>query len=394
MYLTSLSTGTPTIPDGATPHQASPAASRSAGLDLLRAAMVLLVIFHHTAITYGASGGWYYREVTAGGTPSAMILSLMSGVDQAFFMGLLFLLAGYFTPLSLARRGGWGYVKERLVRLGIPTLVYGFFLGPITIALAATAGGHPFAATLLALWGRGAFHDGPLWFAVALLIFTFAYLAWNRIAGSPEMRPPRFPSNATMAVAALLTGAAAFALRLVWPVGTVVTGNLQLGYFASYILLFAAGCIGARGRWLERIPEDRRRLWRNVAWIAFPVLPIAFILARHVPALQGNGAGGWNAQALVYAFWEPFLAWGIILALIAFFQRRFAAPGPIATALARRSFAIYVIHPIAVVGVALAWRDVPAPPIVKFALTGVASALLCFWVAGLLVRLPVVKRIL
>ena len=33
-----------------------PAAPRSAGLDALRATMVLLVVFHHAAITYGAAG--------------------------------------------------------------------------------------------------------------------------------------------------------------------------------------------------------------------------------------------------------------------------------------------------------------------------------------------------
>ena len=36
--------------------------ARNAGLDALRAATTLLVVFHHTAITYGAVGGWFWRR--------------------------------------------------------------------------------------------------------------------------------------------------------------------------------------------------------------------------------------------------------------------------------------------------------------------------------------------
>jgi hypothetical protein len=74
--------------------------------------MVLLVVFHHAAITYGAAGGWYYREVPTNGTLETRLLVLLCAVDQAYFMGLLFLLAGYFTPGSLARHGISRYAKE------------------------------------------------------------------------------------------------------------------------------------------------------------------------------------------------------------------------------------------------------------------------------------------
>src|SRR5271166_1687022 len=252
-----LTTSAP--PQSAPSPAQRPAAPRSAGLDALRATMVLLVVFHHAAITYGAAGGWYYREVPTDGSLQTRLLILLCAVDQAYFMGLLFLLAGYFTPASLARHGVLGYAKERLLRLGAPLLVFGLLIGPITIALAQTASNRPFLGTLLHLWGRGAFSAGPLWFAFALLIFSFVFIAWrtvrSRLSAEPLAFEPRpFPSNLMLLVAALATGAAAFGLRLVWPVGTTITSDLQLGYFASYIVLFAAGCIGASSQWLDHIP--------------------------------------------------------------------------------------------------------------------------------------------
>src|SRR5271165_4421290 len=55
--------------------------------------------------------------------------------------------------------------------------------------------------------------------------------------------------------------------------------STDLGYFASYIVLFAAGCIGASAGWLDAAPEAQRRLGLNVAWFAMPVLGVLFLLA-------------------------------------------------------------------------------------------------------------------
>jgi hypothetical protein len=244
--------GMPAATSSATRPPASIAMTeqRNAGLDALRAAIVLLVVFHHTAITYGANGLWYYREVMPDGSPGSKLLTLMCSVDQAFFMGLLFLLAGYFLPGSLARHGALGYVKERLVRLGIPILVFGFVIGLATIALGLTAKGIPFTTTLLARWSYGTFAVGPLWFAVALLIFTAGFLAWRSLARPPGSeadtpQPCSFPSNAMLAIAALAIGAAAFALRLAWPVGN----DARAG---SATRLFRKLCGVVRGRLYRR----------------------------------------------------------------------------------------------------------------------------------------------
>jgi len=130
-----------------------------------------------------------------------------------------------------------------------------------------------------------------------------------------------------------------------------------------------------------------------VALCAMPVWPAIGLLAPHVPALQGDAGGGWNIQAVIYAFYEPLVAWGLILGLLHAFQRRFASLGPIGSALARRAYAIYIIHPPVLVAVALAWRHVEAPHLVKFAVTGSATCLACFWLAGLLLRAPWIRRI-
>lgn len=366
---------------------------RNAGFDALRASLTLLVVMHHSAITYGAIGGWFYREVPTDRSLSSTLLVYFCTVNQAFFMGLFFLLAGYLTPAAIERHGKRRYLIDRFKRLGLPLLFFGWILGPVTIALAQTAHGHPFIDTLTRLLRAGTFENGPLWFAQALLLFACAAVVWMSARpgdrGQPrqENGPRPWPSNAALLGAALVTGTGAVALRAFWPVGVNVWG-LQLGYFASYVVLFAFGFIAAGPAWLELLPPQKVRTWWRVACLALPTLPIVYFLGRAVPELRGPTLG------YVYAFWEPLVAWGVILKLLYEYQRPFTVLNGVWKSLARRAYTIFIIHPPVLVAVALAWRDVSANALVKFAVTGTLSCALCFFIAGWLLRLPALRKLL
>jgi len=369
---------------------ATAAVARNCGLDALKAALTLLVVLHHCAITYGGSGGWFYRELPSNGSPSSLLLTLFCATNQAYFMGLFFLLAGYHTPASIARRGVANYLGERALRLGLPLLLFGFVLGPMTVALERASSPQGFVAGWAQLMSEGVFINGPLWFAQALLMLAPLAVLAGRLLPAPRRAAQRaFPTNATLLLAALATGLAALALRQLWPVGVNVWG-LQLGYFASYLLLFAAGCWAAQGRLLERVPAPQQRRWGLLSLLALPVLPVALLLAKGA----GSFAGGWNAVAALYAFWEPLLAWGVILSLLRWFQQRFARLSTLGQKLVRRAYTIFIIHPPVLVGVALAWANVPAPALLKFTLTGLLSCWLCYLIAGALLRLPGAQRVL
>lgn len=368
--------------------------TRHAGLDRLKAGTTLLVVLHHTAIVYGGSGSWYWRELPAGDSPSSLVLTFFCAVNQAWFMGLFFMLAGYFTPGAFEAKGVAGFLRDRLVRLGVPLLFYGFVIGPATIALAQTARGDPFGATLLHFWQRGVFEAGPLWFAWALLLLTAAALCFWRLA-APSQPPAdpagHWPGERTLLAAALAIAMAAFVLRLVWPVGTTVAA-LQLGYCAGYIALFAFGCRAAGTRWLERVPPERARRWRRVTALALPVLALVALAGPHVPALAGRAEGGLSIPSVVYALWEPLVAWGVIGTLLV--RAASAPPSAVWDGLARRAFGVYVIHPPVVVGVTLALHGWAAPPLLKFACAGAAACVLCVALAGALLRVPLLRRVL
>jgi fucose 4-O-acetylase-like acetyltransferase len=364
---------------------------RHAFIDQLRGLTTLLVVLHHTAITYGGAGGWYYREVSSNAPGIApRLLTLMCAVDQAWFMGAFFLWAGYFTPVSYDRKGPARYFAERLVRLGIPLVVFGFFLDALTNAIADMGRGRSFEDGLVRRVLSLEYHPGPLWFVQALLVFSVAFAVWRRIVAAAPQDDAPLPSHARLLVAAIVVGLAAFAVRLAMPTGHE-WWHWQLGFFPMYVLLFAVGCAAARHRWLERIEWRYARPWVIAALIAVPALPAFFIGHDAITHEKLDASGGLNAGAFFYAMWEPFVAWGAMLGLMWFFRTR-VSPDRFAR-LGRRAYAIYCFHPPVVVAISVALLGWTAPPLVKFVAAGALSCATLYLLCGALLRLPGVSRV-
>jgi len=358
---------------------------RNSSIDHIRIVLTTLVILHHTAIVYGGSGGWYWRQETDGSNP---LLLLFNAVNQSFFMGFFFLLAGYYTPQSFDRKGARRFLADRFLRLGLPLVVYFFILSPMTIALARTSGGHPFWSGWWLMARRGKFEPGPLWFAESLLIFALAYAAWR------ACRPGRFaeishiPGPATLALAAVAVGLASFLIRLAVPTGKLILW-LQLGYFPPYVLLFVFGCKAARNQVLERVTLANAKPWAVVSVAMLVLLPIV------IATRGGHGAfnGGWSWNAVIYALWDPLIAWGIILTLLWSFRTYWAGENRLTVWLARRAYGAYIVHPPVVVALSLCAREWATPPLVKFAVVGLAACAGSFVTASGVLLIPGTRRI-
>lgn len=371
---------------------ATPPAQRLSFLDQVRALVTLLVVFHHAAITYGGAGSWYYKEATGhlGHDVTAALLTLFCAVNQAWFMGAFFLIAGYLTPGSFDRKGVPRFLFDRAVRLGIPLVVFGFFLDALTNAIAELASGGHFFTALTKRLTDFQYRPGPLWFVQALLLFSAGYVGWRLLR--PAIRPADtpLPRHRALLLAALVVGAASFLVRLVIPVCQEFW-HMQLGYFPSYIVLFVTGCIAARHRWLARIDEAYMRYWWRIALIALPTLPVAALSYRALAHAHLSVEGGFNGGALLYAMWEPFVAWGTILAPLWYFRTQ-VRPERFHQ-LARRAYSIYCFHPPVIVGISVAIRGWGAPDAIKFLTVGTLSCAALYVLCGLLLRVPLLTRV-
>ena len=100
-------------------------------IDNMRIMLVSWVIVFHLAITYGAPGDWFYYENSQTTVTEGAIFALFLGISQAFFMGLYFLISAYFTPSSLERKGSRLYLRDRIIRLGIPLIIFVLIFDPM-----------------------------------------------------------------------------------------------------------------------------------------------------------------------------------------------------------------------------------------------------------------------
>src|SRR5512135_2993223 len=199
-----------------------------------------------------------------------------------FGMGVFFLLAGYFTPGSYDRKGGASFLRDRLVRLGIPLVVYDLLLDPLTAYLAR---GRPGA--LWSFYGPYLLQVrtiGPevAWFIAMLLLFTLLYAAWRSLSGKRSSAVPRqasLPSMRAILGFIVALGLASFVVRLWWPLGGwgwYPTWWLQLlglkgGLLPQHLSLFVLGCIAYRRNWFTQLTPRMGRSWSLVALVAILV---------------------------------------------------------------------------------------------------------------------------
>src|SRR5579863_1253716 len=219
---------------------ARPAAARLIFIDNIRWVMIMLVLSMHAAVTYSGHGSWYVTEPAKLGILQDLTFLTYQELLQSFFMGLLFFLAGYFVPGAYDKKGAARFLRDRAYRLGLPALLFMLLIQPLTCYYVAgvwdTSAGFFLDYQHYILHGRFLSGTGPLWFCVALLLFSTVYAGWRslsrRVAGPGQ--PKTFPRTFVLIGLIGVTAIATFLVRVSWPMGTSFY-NMQFCYFAEYI---------------------------------------------------------------------------------------------------------------------------------------------------------------
>lgn len=360
--------------------------SRLLYLDNLRIALTALVVLHHAAITYGNIPLWYYNELAA--DPSGGALDVFVVMNQAFFMGFFFMISGFFTPGAHDRKGGRAFLRGRLIRLGIPLLLFVLVLRPLlTIGIyqhyVAAEGPLEYWTFYLASWD-----PGPLWFVEVLIVFGVAYALWRRGRARTAPAPaPTAPS--AMAIALFTVGLAAVSVlwRLIVPTGTSipVLGLPTPSFLPQYAGLFVVGTIAYRRGWFQALPV-------RAGWIGLASACAATVVAMPV-VFMTTGA----PASVALTVWESIFAVSVIIGLVVLFRERFSTQRATTRFLSEQAFGVYVFHPLVLVGLSYvlsgAFNGLHAPAVVKFAVVAVLALPLCWGLAYLVRQIPGAKRI-
>ena len=371
-------------------------------LDHLRVSLVVLVVLHHLAAVYGAVVPFYYVEPPFTNPRAFQVLLIFMLVNQSFFMGILFFLAGYFTPQSYDRKGPVVFLREKLLRLGIPLVVFVFLLNPVSSIGSYLMPEYITGITVPLTWADYTrfIGLGPIWFLAMLLVFIMGSLLWRRVS---RKRAPastaRFSKISYLGIGifTVCLAAASYLIRTAVPMGKTVLGFPTLSYLPQYLSFFVIGAVASRRGWLESLSGKKGGISFGVAVGAAVVLfPLAFsgrFFSLSVTAELGNAMGNGHWQSGLFALWDSFFAVGMGLGLITLYRRFFNREHAVGKFLSRHSFMVYIVHTPVVVFLAYLIRGISLPTLPKLGIAALIIVPACFVVACLLKKIPGVSRI-
>jgi hypothetical protein len=317
-------------------------------------------------VIYALDVGWWYEERTASGIAKAVLAGVFAP-GLLFGMGLMFFVAGWFSPPAFERKGARRFALDRLWRLGIPTAVYLLVVNPAMNYFGDRAMGE--GETVADYFRRTYWEDvelGVAWFMLALLMFSLAYAAWR--SRHPALTGAMMPLRVShLMKAGVFIAVASFLIRLEFP---VLSGDafltLNLWEYPQMIALFALGVLASERGWLSGAlpPQLRRTCGRAGAiGVALAILAGVGIALTNDP---GPFLGGMRIEATLIPLIEATLALGMSLWLIDWFRRRTNSASGLVGSLGRASFAAYLLHVPLTIMLAIALRNVGIPAELKF----------------------------
>jgi peptidoglycan/LPS O-acetylase OafA/YrhL len=393
----------------------SDASARDASFDYLRAFIVLLVLLHHSVLAYAVMWPAQPRTFTIFFAPLVdrqrwAGFDVLALFNDTFFMALMFLLSGLFVWPSLERKGGARFLRDRILRLGVPFVVAAGILMPLAYypSYAVTGADPGFLAYARAWLSLGFWPGGPAWFIWLLLVFDAVavglHVLWRRWAANTQIprhlgvygRPPEF-------VATLLVVSA-----LVYVPMELVFGAerwLMLGpisFQASRLLLYATfflagiqmGASGTESGFLARNAALARRwpIWLS-AGIAAYALRLAIIITLLLPVVGAHRPLPLTLR-LLSDITLVLCCCTISFAFIALFRRFAITHQPVFDSLSANSYGMYLIHYPVVVWLQFVLLAVALGPITKGAIVYVGAVALSWGIVVALRRVPVIARVL
>lgn len=367
--------------------------------DNLRWVLIILVVLVHINVTYSGIGSWYYVEQHELSFIQTALFGLFGSFQQAYFMGLLFFVAGFFVSGSIKKKGVSGFIKGRSFRLGIPTLFFMLCLHPLTVFVLDRFNSfldRPFAEWYIdyILHFKFIGSSGPLWFALALLIFSIIHaLSLNVINVKITITDKniKIKSRHLFTLGAIIA-AGTFFVRTLQPIGTSLL-NMQLCFFTQYVVLFLVGILCGKFQLLDYLSEKVVLRWFAGSIAAgIPFWGVTMIAGG---ASEGSlaYAGGLTWQSAAYSLWESFTAVSVSAGLIVVFRRRWNYKNRLMSFLSSNAFGVYVLHTPMLVFYSLLVKNWGADPMVKWLAAGVVVIPAAFILSSLVRKIPLVGRI-
>jgi peptidoglycan/LPS O-acetylase OafA/YrhL len=338
--------------------------ARSPSIDYLRAFVVFLVVAFHSTLAYlpyapapaqfvGGLEAWRAFPVMDDQRSPAAGAFLL--VNDTFFMALMFFVSGLFVWRSLRGKGSVSFLRDRILRLGIPFLFGVSVILPIAhfTSYLQSSGEPGFGDYWRAWWALSYWPSGPMWFISLLLVFDIAAAGvfacvpdWGERIGALASRIGERPAR-LFAIVLILSALAYAPLALAYGAGAWTHWGLfqfqtsrPAHYFVYFVVGVAVGVHCLQKGPLSRDGELARQWWLwALAAAVSGALAAGLVIAMLILKESAH-------RMLVYASLAAFVLSCATLsfACLAIFTRFVHKSNPILDSLAANSYGIYIVH--------------------------------------------------
>ena len=376
-------------------------------LDATRAfALVLGIVFHACLSFMPVFMGWAVQDVS-----TSPLVGMFVTVSHSFRMEAFFLLAGFFSHLTLQRKGVGEFLRSRMLRIVLPFVVGWFILRPLVNSgwimgstslrgdvdvWAGLVGGFQSLSTLPA----GIFAGSHLWFLYYLALITTLVLALRGLLGATGSWKDAFARRADTVVAWLANSSVSLVILAVPTAGALWFMSFwgmdtpDQSLFPHFPALAIYGAFFVLGWMLSRQRELISRFTRLAPqrWIVAGLGIAAILLLGEIERDPGHPYH--LAAHVAFALSYALTMWSLVFLTIGVFQRFCSRPNAFVRYVADSSYWMYLIHLPVVVWLQVAVAELPLHWLPKLALISVMTIAVSLLSYDLFVRSTLIGWVL
>jgi glucans biosynthesis protein C len=387
--------------------------NRNLWVDYLRSSITVLVVAHHSALSYTTFAAfnktaYIFSTHPIVDTKRWIGLDIFVNFNDIFFMSLMFLIGGLFLMNSIHKKGRSVFIRERFFRLFIPFLILGTFLMLLAyfpsyyVAHEST----DIPAYIKDFFVVEYWPVGPPWFVWMLflfnLLFAWFYYPLQKTSEKMGIYLTVLKDKPFIFFSILFCLTWILYVPLAYKVGAGIwTGlgpfDFQLCRIFLYFGFFTIGILIGETDFNNELFSTQSAIvknWRLWILLSMMVFIVVTIIGKPLILLEKNNIltefTGW---LIYYSFYIASCILSCIAFLIVF--RKFVRTGKTwLNSLSENAYLIYLIHYVFVIWCQFLLLNVNIPAIIKFLVTFIVAISLSWTTSSLLRKIRIVGKYL
>ena len=382
-------------------------AKRDLSINYLRTTLTLMVLGHHSSLAYTTFAHFDKQHMFRSTAPVVdstrwLFFDYAENFNDVFFMSLMFFVSGLFVWPALRRHGTFGFMRDRLLRLGLPFAFAVLFLMPIAYYASWQLTGRSTGfVDFYERLAQDGFAAGPPWFVWLLLFFdlilALVLIPLQRWMPLAERAIAALREHAIAAFVSVLCLTALVYLPLLsrygfgaWTDFLTSPFSFQISRIGLYALWFVFGfLVGAPGIAKGLLSRDgslarHRRLWIWGCILAYNAL----VFIPRWPLIPSSTKG--PLEAVLWVISCVASCFGFL----ALFRGIELTSRPWMNSLTRSAYVMYLVHYVYITWTQRLMLDLPIHAIIKFLFVFLTTVFLSWLTAQIVLRIPKLNTIL